>query len=242
MYELHECRVGGGASAPYLHHRVIIAVHQQLFPRPLGTPGRCRHQNRKQFLPLDAGAALGPGPGPAEPVARPVRTIAMVTGTAGRLEMVSSCYRGKNSCHSTAVRTGSTGGCRLSSLALGEYGRLTRVLASMRRRIKILPAGIAFAANASFPIRDRSARFWHFLRIEKAPRSSSKATSFSCGRLATWEMVSSCTPRNVIEVVGGVRFSGLVATPSCWHRCSILLNESAHVVECGGPATRKSSR
>ena len=222
---------------------MIIAVHQQPFPRPLGTPGRCRHQNRKQFLPLDAVAALGPGPGPAEPVARPVRTIAMVTGVSEQLE-------GWGWCPAAIEEKTPAIHCRanwihqwMSALIAGVrriwwWSRLTRVLASMRRRIKILPAGITFAANASFPIRDRSARFLHFLRIKKAPRSSSKATSFSCGRLATWEMVSSCTPRNVIEVVGGVRFSGLVATPSCWHRCSILLNESAHVVECGGPATR----
>lgn len=45
--------------------------------------------------------------------------------------------------------------------------------------------------------------------------------SFSCEMLPTWEIVFSWIPKNVIVVVGAVRFSALVLMPSWSHRVSI---------------------
>jgi len=50
----------------------------------------------------------------------------------------------------------------------------------------------------------------HFRLEWKAARSSMISASLSGGTRATWAAVSSSMPRKVINVVGGVRFSGLV--------------------------------
>ena len=79
----------------------------------------------------------------------------------------------------------------------------TVVLASMRRRTNILPAGMTFAAKASLPIKESRARLVHFCRGLKWVSSCRVAVSLACGRRAIWVMVLSSMPRNVMHVVGG---------------------------------------
>ena len=112
----------------------------------------------------------------------------------------------------------------------------------MSLRVKSLPAGITFAAKASLPISESRFRFVHFSIVEKVCSSCIKALSLSWGRLIVCVMVSTSTPRKVILVVGGVRFSSLVATPSRLHKDSIPVKVVEQVVVSAGPAIRKSSK
>ena len=73
-------------------------------------------------------------------------------------------------------------------------------------------------------------------------RSCIKALSLSWGRLIVFLMVSNSTPRKVIFVVDGVRFSSLVATQSRLHKDSIPLKVVEQVVVSAGPAMKKSSK
>ena len=118
----------------------------------------------------------------------------------------------------------------------------TVVLASMRRCTKILPAGMTFTAKASLPIKESRARFVHFCRGLKWVSSCRMAVSLACGRRAIWVMVLSSMPRNVMHVVGGMRFSALVCIHRCLHKASTPSKVVPHRGECGGPAMRKSSR
>ena len=84
------------------------------------------------------------------------------------------------------------------------------MLASMRRQKKMRPAGITFAAKASLPMRERSSRLVHLCLERKALRSERREESLSCGTHAIWATVSSSMPKNVMQVVGEVCFSGFV--------------------------------
>ena len=63
------------------------------------------------------------------------------------------------------------------------------------------PAGIAFAANVSLPIRDSRLRFVHFVCLENCCNPARKLVSLSCGKLMVCCNLSISTPRNVIVVV-----------------------------------------
>ena len=98
-----------------------------------------------------------------------------------------------------------------------------RELVSIRRRRKILPAGMTLAANESFPIRDRREHFVHRVHLEKARSSCRSDDSLSRGSERDWATVSICTPKKVMTVDGGDRFSTLVITPRESQRASMLL-------------------
>ena len=112
----------------------------------------------------------------------------------------------------------------------------------MSLRVNILPAGMALAAKANFPMRDRRALLVHLSKVEDCCSSCSRLSSLSWGRLMVCSVVSITTPRNVMHVVGGVLFSSLVATPSSLQSASICVKVSRQVLVCGGPAMRKSSK
>ena len=84
------------------------------------------------------------------------------------------------------------------------------MLASMRRRRNMRSARINFTAKASLPMRERSSRLVHLCLGRKARRSERREESLSCGTRTIWATVSSSMPKNVMQVVGKVRFSGFV--------------------------------
>ena len=75
------------------------------------------------------------------------------------------------------------------------------VLASMSRRMNILPAGTTLAAKASLPISERRSRLVHFCLVWKAAKSCMSSDSLSAGTRATWATVSSSMPRKVTLAV-----------------------------------------
>ena len=98
-----------------------------------------------------------------------------------------------------------------------------RVLVSIKRRRKILPAKMTLAANDSFPIRDRRERFVHCVRLEKARSSCKSDDSLSGGSERDWATVSICIPKKVMTVDRSDCFSNLVITPRESQRASMLL-------------------
>ena len=102
--------------------------------------------------------------------------------------------------------------------------------------MKILPAGMALAAKANFPMRDRRALLVHLSKVENCCSSCSRLSSLSSGRLMVCSVVSITTPRNVMHVVGGVLFSSLVATPNSLQSASICVKVSRQVLVYGEPA------
>ena len=107
---------------------------------------------------------------------------------------------------------------------------------------EILPTGMALAAKANFLMRDRRVLLVHLSKVENCCSSCSRLSSLSWGRLMVCSVVSITTPWDVMHVVGGVRFSSLIATTSSLQSASICVKVSRQVLVCGGPAMRKSSR
>ena len=87
------------------------------------------------------------------------------------------------------------------------------MLASMRRRKKMRPAGITLVVNAIFPISERSSRLVHFLHSTKADSSCMRRESFSGSTRIVWAAVCSSIPRKVMHEVGSVRFINFVSIP-----------------------------
>ena len=80
-----------GASAPHMHHCLIVTMNQEALPCPVGAPRGGCGQNRIEFPLLYIPLSLPEGPGTAEPVTCPESPVAKVASIGVQLERRRRC-------------------------------------------------------------------------------------------------------------------------------------------------------